>query len=261
MRIDANAFLGDYPFRRVAGGTPKALLAAMARTGIGEAWVSNLAAVLWKDPTEGNAALYQAAHAHRELRPVPAVHPELANWKDVLSQAVQRRAPCVRADPMQYGIDPVGAEMRSLVANCARMGLTLQMAVRFEDGRQRHPNDRSGELTPAAVRELIRLDPRGRLFITHADREFVEQVHFGSTPAEAERILWDIGWIWGPPEDHLALLLRTIGVPRFAFGTAQPLRIPENSLAKLDLLDLSPEDRAAIEGGNLAPFALAAKPR
>jgi hypothetical protein len=30
-----------------------------------------------------------------------------------------------------------------------------------------------------------------------------------------------------------------------------PLRIPENSLAKLDLLDLSPEDRSKIEGLNL----------
>ena len=62
-------------------------------------------------------------------------------------------------------------------------------------------------------------------------------MHFGSTPAEAERILWDICWIWGPPEDHLALLLKTVGPERFTFGTGMPLRIPENSVAKLDLLE------------------------
>ena len=76
-------------------------------------------------------------------------------------------------------------------------------------------------------------------------------MHFGSTPEEAARVWWDISWIWGPPEDHLETLLQTIGVERFVFGTGQPLRLPETSVAKLDLLDLSPDERAAIESGNV----------
>ena len=75
-------------------------------------------------------------------------------------------------------------------------------------------------------------------------------MHFGSTTEEASRIWWDICWIWGPPEDHLETLLGTVGRDRFVFGTGQPLRIPENAGAKLDLLDLTPEDRAAIESAN-----------
>ena len=35
------------------------------------------------------------------------------------------------------------------------------------------------------------------------------------------------------------------------FGTGQPLRIPEASVAKLDLLELTPEQRAAIEARNV----------
>jgi len=72
----------------------------------------------------------------------------------------------------------------------------------------------------------------------------------GSTPEEAARLWWDVSWIWGPPEDHLATLLETIGVHRFVFGTGQPLRLPETSVAKLDLLDLATEQRAAIESEN-----------
>jgi len=34
------------------------------------------------------------------------------------------------------------------------------------------------------------------------------------------------------------------------FGTGQPLRIPEASIAKLDLLELTPQQRAAIESDN-----------
>jgi predicted TIM-barrel fold metal-dependent hydrolase len=37
---------------------------------------------------------------------------------------------------------------------------------------------------------------------------------------------------------------------RFVFGTGQPLRLPENAVAKLDLLELRALDRAKIESEN-----------
>lgn len=254
MRIDVNVFLGRYAFRQTPGGSPQALIQAMDRTGTEQAWISNLSAILWRDPTEGNGVLYQTAAREPRFRPVPAVHPGLPNWQAALDEAAEQRAPCVRSDPMFYGVDPAGKDMRGLAARCGEIGMPLLLTVRLEDIRQRHPGDRAEDLMPWAVRALVRSDPRVRLLVTHADREFVEQAHFGSTPAEATRILWDICWIWGPPEDHLALLLRTIGTERFTFGTGMPLRLPESSVAKLDLLDLSAEERGAIESGNLGTF-------
>jgi hypothetical protein len=104
------------------------------------------------------------------------------------------------------------------------------------------------------------MDPRARLIITHADRECIEQVHFGSTPEESVRMLWDISWIWGPPEDHLDQVLGTIGPERFCFGTGMPLRLPETSVAKLDLSKAGDAARAAIEGGNIAAWAGQVRP-
>jgi len=260
MRIDVNAFIGEYPYRRVEGGTPSGLLAMMDRMGIAHAWVSHLSAIFWRDPTAGNAILYETAERHPRLRPVPAAHPGFPNWKVVVQEAGDRKVPCVRCDPTFYGIDPAGGEMRALAAACASHSLPLMMAVRLEDGRQRHPNDRADELPPWAVRGLLRSNPDLRLIVTHADRDFIEQVHFGSTPEESSRVLWDICWIWGPPEDHLELLLRTVGVDRFAFGTGVPMRIPESSVAKLDLLNLTARDREAVEAGNLAAFSAAIHP-
>ena len=141
--------------------------------------------------------------------------------------------------------------MRVLAAACGAARMPLMLTVRLEDGRQRHPNDRAGDLPAAAVRALLRADGDVRLLVTHADRGFVEEVHFGSTPEEARRVWWDICWIWGPPEDHLATLLETVGIDRFVFGTGQPLRLPETSVAKLDLLELSPDARGAIEFKNV----------
>lgn len=251
MRIDVNAFAGSYPWRRVPGTSPDALLAALDRTAIDEAWVSHLPGIYWRDPTEGNAWLYEVTAKHPRLRPVPAVHPGLRGWEETLSDAASRAAPAVRCDPGHYGLDPQGDAMRVLVAACGAAALPLLMAVRLEDARQRHPLDVAPELAPAAVRALLRSDSDVRLLITHADRAFIEEVHFGSTVEEAKRVYWDISWVWGPPEDHLATLLATVGADRFVFGTGQPLRLPEASVAKLDLLDLSAGQRQAIESGNV----------
>ena len=250
MRIDVSAFLGAFPYRKVPGTSPEAVLAAMDRTGIEQAWATHLPGIFWRDPAEGNGWLYQTCRRHPRLLPVPAVHPGHAHWEEDVHEAGEAGAPAVRADPTFYGIPAAGPEMRALARVCGAAGIPLALAVRLEDGRQRHPNDGAMELPAAAVRALVRADPVVCLLVTHADRPYIEEVHFGSTPAEASRIWWDITWIWGPPEDHLETLLRTVGIQRFVFGTGMPLRIPENSVAKLDLLDLSPDERAAIESGN-----------
>ena len=264
MRIDVNSFLGSYAYRRVPGTSPEALLRAMDRVGVDLAWVSHLPGIFWRDPAEGNAWLYETAGQYERFTPVPAVHPGVTGWKAVIGEARKAGAPAIRCDPTYYGIDPSGSSMQDLARACSAESLPLLMAVRLEDARQRHPNDRAAELPPWSVRQLVRTDPNVRLIITHADRPFIEEVHFGSTPEESSRIWWDICWIWGPPEDHLETLLRTIGPERFLFGTGQPLRLPENSDAKLDLLDLSPNDRAAIESGNalgVGPRAAKSKSR
>ena len=251
MRIDVNSFVGAYPYRRVPGTSPEALLRAMDRVAIDQAWISHLPSVFWQNPAAGNPWLYETAARQERFQPVPAVHPGIPGWEATLSEARERGAPAVRCDPMYYGIDPSGGELKALLAAAGRSGLPVLLAVRLEDARQRHPNDRAAELPPSSIRTLIRTDRSVRLLVTHADRPFIEEVHFGSTPEEAGRIWWDISWIWGPPEDHLETLLGTVGVERFVFGTGQPLRLPETNVAKLDLLELSADRRDAIDSGNL----------
>jgi predicted TIM-barrel fold metal-dependent hydrolase len=253
-QIDVTTFLGAYPFRDVGAPNPAALAQEMERVGTTAAWVSHLDAVYRRNPDGGNAAVYAAAELDPRLRAVPAIHPSLPGWIAALEEAVARGVPAVRCDPTLYGLPPVDDGMRELLAACATRALPVMMAVRLEDLRQRQPEDIAVDLPAWAVRRLIRSHPAIRLVITHADRDFIEQVHFGSTPQEAARILWDISWVWGPPEDHLELLLRTVGIARFTFGTGMPLRLPETSLARLDLLDLNAGSRQQIIAGNLSSF-------
>jgi hypothetical protein len=75
----------------------------------------------------------------------------------------------------------------------------------------------------------------------------IEEVHWGLTSDEQRRVSWDISWIWGPPEDHLAKLFRAIGPQRFLFGTHWPLRLTQNPRANLELL---PDDLAGVTLGD-----------
>jgi hypothetical protein len=137
---------------------------------------------------------------------------------------------------MHWGLGAHDARLRELALACGALGLPLVLTVRFEDLRQRHPLDAAGDLTAAHVRALARAGDGVRLVVTGAGRELLEESHWGLTPEEQRRVHWDFAWIWGPPEDHFAHLLRTVGAERFVYGTHWPLRLTQNPRANLDLL-------------------------
>jgi hypothetical protein len=250
--IDVAACVGAYPFRELPTTSPDALLRQMDAVAIAEAWVGYLPSFLYRDPAPGNARLSKmlAVHADR-LRPVPAIHPGLPNWEDDLVAAKESGAAAIRVYPNYQSLAPAGLEMTALVETAASLAVPVLLTVKFEDVRQRHPLDGAGDLPPAAVRALARCDPNVKLLVTHADRAFIEEVHFGLTDREAARVLWDISWVWGPPLHDLRTLVGTIGARRFAYGSGLPLRIAEATPAKLDLSGLAGSDRRAIERESL----------
>jgi hypothetical protein len=228
--------IGPYPFRRIPEPTPEALVREMDRLDIGTAWVGHVPSVFYRDVAAGNDELLSALAPHEgRLLPVPAVNPCFPGWAREVARAREAGSPAVRTYPTHYGMDPSGPLMRELGAACAEADLELVLTVRLEDGRQRHPLDVAPELSGAQIRAVVRSQPSLRVLVTNADRALVEEVHFGSTPEEAARTRWDIAWIWGPPEDHLATLFRTVGRERFVLGSAFPFRIPEAALLKLRL--------------------------
>jgi predicted TIM-barrel fold metal-dependent hydrolase len=247
--IDVSTFVGPYPFRFVPHPEPAALVRVLEREGIDEAWVGHLPSAFYRDPTPGNRELFALLAPYKSrLRPVPTIRPDWPRWNEELRAAVENGAPAIRAYPPQWGYGPHDASMRELAIAAGELGLSLVLTVRFEDLRQRHALDTAGDLTAAAIRSLARAGEAVRLVVTAAGREMIEEVHWGLTPAEQERVHWDISWIWGPPEDQLAKLFRTIGSRRFVFGSQWPLRLVQNPRANLDLL---PDDLRELPLGEL----------
>ena len=235
--IDCAAYIGPYPFRHLPHPDPEVLVRVLAREGLSGAWVGYLPAAWQRDPRAGNEALLAALEPHRAvLGAAPVVRPDWPRWERTLRDLVERGAPAVRAYPMHWGMGPHDPSMRALALACGEIGVPLILTVRFEDLRQRSPLDVAGDLSGPHIRALARAGERVRLIVTGAGRELLEETHWGLTPDEQRRVHWDFAWIWGPPEDHFAHLLRTVGPDRFVYGTHWPLRLTQNPRANLDLL-------------------------
>src|SRR3712207_3791852 len=241
--LDSNALIGPYPFRYVPHPDPDVLVRVLEREGLSGAWVGHLPSAFYRDPTPGNATLVTALASFADvLRPVPTIRPDWPRWRSALEEVARLGAPAIRAYPPQWGMGPHDPNMLALARACGELGLVLVLTVRFEDLRQRHSLDVAGDLQAAAVRALARVSSSTRILVTAAGREMIEEVHWGLTPDEQSRVYWDISWIWGPPEDHLAKLLRSIGASRFVYGTQWPMRLAQTPRSNLDLL---PDDVTA----------------
>ena len=247
--IDVNTFIGGYPFRHVPHPTPEALLRVLDRERIDSAWVGHLPSAFYRDPTLGNAELFATLQPFSSrLEAVPAIRPDWPGWQAALRDAKSAGAPAVRLYPPQWGLGPHDHRLAEIAIAAGEREMAVVLTVRFEDLRQRHPLDGASDLSAATVRSLARAGDSVRLVVTAAGRDMIEEVHWGLTSAEQRRILWDIAWIWGPPEDHLAKLFRTIGAERFVFGSQWPLRLVQAPRANLDLL---PDDLRQVLLGRL----------
>jgi hypothetical protein len=251
--IDCAAYVGPFPFRQLPHPEPAVLARVLERDGLAGAWVGFLPAPWQRDPLAANEALLAALEPHRGvLHPAPVVRPDWPRWQRTLRDLVDAGAPAVRAYPLHWGMGPHDASMRALALACGEAGVPLVLTVRFEDLRQRSPLDVAGDLTGPHIRALARAGERVRLVVTGAGRELLEETHWGLTPDEQRRVHWDFAWVWGPPEDHFAHLLRTVGAERFVYGTHWPLRLVQNSRANLDLLPDDLRDPPIVDAATLS---------
>lgn len=235
--LDVNAYIGPYPFRHLPHPEPRVLVTVLEREGLDAAWVGHLPSAFYRDPEPGNEELFEALAPFSErLHAAPCVRADWPRWERTFSTLVDRGIPALRAYPSQWGLSPDDPSMRSLCGACGEADIALVLTARFEDLRQRHWLDAAPDLSAAAVRAIARGNPRTRIVVCAAGRSLIEEVHWGLTPAERDHVFYDISWLWGPPEDELALLFRTMGSARFVYGTAWPLRLAQTPRANLALL-------------------------
>jgi hypothetical protein len=119
----------------------------------------------------------------------------------------------------------------------------------------------AGDLSPRTCARWRRQGAAPHVAVLGAGREFIEETAWALTDRERERLYFDFSAVWGPPEDHLATLLRTLGAERFVFGSGWPLRLTQAPAANLALLPRGQRPVALSGGDAIAARARAAAGR
>ena len=90
MIFDGNAFIGEWPFRRLAHNTGEGLLRLMDRHGVDKAAVSSLFALFYKDCAVANRRLAEEIKGRGDrLIPVGTINPAFPGWEDDLKECVE----------------------------------------------------------------------------------------------------------------------------------------------------------------------------
>lgn len=231
---DVSAWIGTWPFDLSGDVSIEWLSDRLARAGIAEALVSSLDAVLAPDPMPANRALLAACQAADDAavryRPVPAINPVLATWRDDLASIVETAngsAPAVRLLPTWHGWGPDHSDATECLRAIAQHGLVPLIQSRMLDERAMPV-----AASPATFDAQEMADWLGSVSdvpVVLAGLYRAELQHV----AELDHVSVDLAFI--ESGDTLATVLESLPPKRVLLGTHAPLLEPLAAVAKLPL--------------------------
>lgn len=244
---DVNAYVGQWPFRRIGGDDPVSLVPLLRRSGVKRAWVANLEALLHRDIGGVNLRLVETCRQETDglLVPLGAINPNLPDWEEDLRRCHEiHHMPGVRLYPSYHGYKLSDARFARLAELAARRGLLIQIATQMEDRRTQHA---LASVAPVDV------SPLAELAVRNPGMPFVLLNASLSTPvatrlAGAGRIFFDLSHQEGL--QGIARALQSVPVGRLLFGTHTPLFLPEANLLKLRESPLTDEQLQSIAFAN-----------
>lgn len=242
--FDVNVSLGAWPFQYFREDSARALAARLEAEGISGALVGSPEAAFNPDMKQANRLLVKRLAGRKNLVPLPAVDPTVADWHDLLKEAQDTGARAVKVLPGYHGYRLDSREALTAVETIAATGrLALVVQLRIEDERTHHPLCRIPAVSAAEVTSIARRFPELPVIAlcayTHelpaliknrpnvyVDLAFVETMR--TLPSVLSRI----------PSDHLL------------FGSHTPFMYTRASLLKLLAPGVDESDRRRVASGN-----------
>ena len=168
--IDANAWLGHYPFRAVPDNTADGLLRLMDRHGMEQAVVSSLHCVFYSDAHSGNEELARWVKPHRDrLIPCATLSPAYPGWQQDLRQCREEwDMRGLRLFPSHHRFSLTSPQCIEMVHTSSRHGLHIAIALRLEDRRQQHWMDQAAEVSLKEIAELARACTEANIVVLEA---------------------------------------------------------------------------------------------
>ena len=245
MIIDTNVYLSRWPFRRLEGDEPEALVAKLRQGNVAQAWAGSFDGMLHRDIAGVNIRLARECRTHGQgvLIPFGSINPKLPDWQeDVRRCQEEHKMPGIRLHPNYHGYtldDPVFAELLKLAT--ARR-LLVQVAICMEDVRTQHPLMRvpAVDITPLA--DVVKSTPGLRLELLNCPSNTIRK------GARAALAAGDVNVEISMVESvaGVARLVHDIPLTRVLFGSYYPFYDLESALLKMQESGLDEVSQKAL---------------
>lgn len=249
--IDAHAFIGNWPFRRLRRNDTAGVIAMMEQFGISKACVASADAVLYRDSHDGNKKLYDDTRAHADRFLLYAtLNPAYAGWQRDLRECIDLGFKALRLYPIYHGYSLEGSETLSIVDAATEAGLPVSFQCRIEDVRQRHWMDVIDNLDPERVLVLAEKRPKTTFLLLESilsyprDSDVWKRMHALPFYVEFSRMTSVLG-------KDIEITVGALGPDRVLLGTGFPFKTPSPAFLKLECLDVDEELKQNIAGGNV----------
>jgi predicted TIM-barrel fold metal-dependent hydrolase len=250
--LDANAWLGHYPFRAVPNNTPEGLLRLMDRHDIAQALVGSVHSAFYSDAHSANEELARWVRPYRDrLIPCATLNPAYPGWERDLRQCTDEWGMRgLRLFPAHHRFSLGSPRCLELVRAATQLGLHIAIPVRLEDRRQQHWMDSTAEVSLDDIADLVRRCPDAHLLVLEAVG--VENSPFVQDPSLSNaRVSFEFSRMASVLHRSIPKLLERLGPSRLVFGTGMPLKIPGPAILKLSVLDAAPDVKALLAAGNM----------
>lgn len=248
--IDAHAFIGNWPFRRLRRNDTAGLLAMMDQFGIAKSCVASAEAILYRDAHDGNKKLYDDTRAHTDRFLLYAtLNPAYAGWQRDLKECVDLGFKALRLHPIYHGYTLESAECLTIIDAVTEAGLAVSFQCRVEDLRQRHWMDVLDNLEPERVLALAEQRPKATIILLESilswprESDNWKRMHALPFYVECSRMTSVLG-------KDIETMLGALGPDRVLLGTGFPFKTPSPAFLKLQCLNADEDAKSAIAGGN-----------
>ena len=230
--IDSNAYVGEWPFRRLPHSQPANLLRKMDALGIEMAVVSRLENVFFKDLLVGNRELHAIAQAHPDrFMPAYTINPAYPGWDEDLQICLDDLgARNLRLHPNYHQYELLGRENLRLLEIARERNLLVMIAIGLEDVRHHHALVRVPDVAAGDIAQTVNAFPQVRFLVTGG--RFGEVASIWRGVDKRENLFVENSRVQGPIHD-VAKLCDIIGPDQVLFGSNSPLHYHES--AKLSI--------------------------
>ena len=247
---DVNCHIGGWPYRLGASASEHDLQRHIDLHGLSSAWVSHLATLFGFDTRTGNEDCLLKCRHTPAMRPMAVINPAEEGWHNELDWATTMGFQGIRVAP---GFHRYGPDLLLDVARAtASRGLLLQLLVRLDDARVRHPQSPARDVDMETVVALVRSVPDARVLLSGLNWVEWQELRRRLGYEPPSTLLVDVWHMNGP--FGIAELLGS-DAERWVFGSGFPVQAPEPTMLQLAACLLPREIKVSIARGNAQRFS------